>query len=322
MSEYNGIKAFQERAKQQKMNSAQFNLFSTEAQRRAEALEGAEDINIDLIDSFPDHPYLVKEDESMANLVDSILRYGLIEPIIIRPSKEAEGRYQVISGHRRLYAHKRINKDTIKAYIRDLDDDVSIIMMVDSNIHRDEILPSEKAHAYKMRLEAMKRQGKRNDLTSSPVGTKLGIRSNQEVADQVGDSKSQVARYIRLNWLIPDLLDLCDEKALKLRPAVELSYLPDEIQEMVYDVFWKRYETMPTYDQASELRRAFEGGEKIRQSAMEFMVEKPSIEKTRRNFKITTRCMSLIPIKYLKTEEREEYTYKALKYYKEHHKEE
>lgn len=320
MSEYNGIKAFQERAKQQKMNSAQFNLFSTEAQRRAEAMEGAEDIQIDLIDNFPNHPYLVKEDESMANLIDSIIHYDLIEPIIIRPSKETEGRYQVISGHRRLYAHKCLNKDTIKAYVRDLDDDVSIIMMVDSNIHRDEILPSEKAHAYKMRNDAIKRQAGRFSKNGDPVGPNL--KTSQILANDVNESATQIKRYIRLNWLIPDLLDLCDKKALKLRPAVELSYLPDDIQEMVYDVFWKHNETMPTYDQARELRTKFEGGAKISESDLQLMTDSPAVEKLRRNFKVTNRCLSLIPIKYLKTEEREEYTYKALKYYKEHHKDE
>ena len=232
-------------------------LFKDDKEIKEGRLPKIYDIPIELIDDFPDHPFKVRMDEDMDQLVESIKERGLITPITLRPKED--GRYEVVSGHRRKKACEIAGLSTVKADVREMTRDEAIILMVESNLQRSVILPSEKAFSYKMRLEALKRQGQRGDLTSSPVGTKLGIRSNQEVAEQVGDSKSQVARYIRLTELIPELLDLVDEGAIALRPAVELSYLTCDEQEMVYKQILD-CDCTPSHAQTIRMRKFSEEG--------------------------------------------------------------
>ena len=215
------------------------------------------DIPIELIDEFPDHPFKVRMDEDMDQLVESIRERGLITPITLRPKED--GRYEIVSGHRRKKACEIAGLSYVKADVREMSRDEAIILMVESNLQRSVILPSEKAFSYKMRLEAMKRQGKRLDLTSGPVGPKLGERSNQQVADLVGDSVKQVQRYIRLTELVPDLLDLVDDGKIALRPAVELSYLTHDEQQMVYKQI-ELCECTPSHAQTIRMRKISENG--------------------------------------------------------------
>ena len=215
------------------------------------------DIPIELIDDFPDHPFKVRMDEDMDQLVESIKERGLITPITLRPKED--GRYEVVSGHRRKKACEIAGLSYVKADVREMSRDEAIILMVESNLQRSVILPSEKAFSYKMRLEAMKRQGLRADLTSRPVGAKLGSRSDRELAAEVGESARQIDRYIRLTELIPDLLDLVDEGKIALRPAVELSYLSKDEQSMVYKQI-EICECTPSHAQTIRMRKISENG--------------------------------------------------------------
>ena len=232
-------------------------LFKNEQELAESKLPKIYDIPIELIDDFPDHPFKVKLDEDMDQLVESIKERGLITPITLRPKED--GRYEVVSGHRRKKACEIAGLSYVKADVREMSRDEAIILMVESNLQRSVILPSEKAFSYKMRLEALKRQGKRVDLTSDPLGPKLGTRSNQEVADQVGDSMTQVKRYIRLTELIPDLLDLVDEGKIALRPAVELSYLSKDEQQMVFKQI-EICECTPSHAQTIRMRKISQNG--------------------------------------------------------------
>ena len=231
-------------------------LFMDENERIAARLPKIYDIPIELIDDFPSHPFKVKMDEDMENLVASIKEQGLITPVILRTKED--GRYEMISGHRRKEACLLAGLTTIKAEVRELTHDEAIILMVDSNLQRTMILPSEKAFSYKMRLEALKRQGKRTDLTCDPLGHKLdGVKSVSTVADNSPDSKTQVQRYIRLTELIPELLDLVDEQRMAMRPAVELSYLAPEEQKVVYEETMIR-DCMPSHAQTIRMRKLSE----------------------------------------------------------------
>ena len=232
-------------------------LFKDDKELREGRLPKIYDIPIELIDDFPDHPFKVRMDEDMDQLVESIKERGLITPITLRPKED--GRYEIVSGHRRKKACEIAGLSVLKADVREMTRDEAIILMVESNLQRSVILPSEKAFSYKMRLEAMKRQGKRLDLTSGPVGPKLGERSNQQVADMVGDSVKQVQRYIRLTELVPDLLDLVDEGKIGLRPAVELSYLTKDEQDMVCRQI-ADCECTPSHAQTIRMRRLSEKG--------------------------------------------------------------
>ena len=232
-------------------------LFKNDTELAESRLPKIYDIPIELIDDFPDHPFKVKMDEDMDQLVESIKERGLITPITLRPKED--GRYEVVSGHRRKKACEIAGLSYVKADVREMSRDEAIILMVESNLQRSVILPSEKAFSYKMRLEALKRQGKRVDLTSDPLGPKLGTRSNQEVADQVGDSMTQVKRYIRLTELIPDLLDLVDEGKIALRPAVELSYLSKDEQQMVFKQI-EICECTPSHAQTIRMRKISQNG--------------------------------------------------------------
>lgn len=215
------------------------------------------DIPIELIDDFPDHPFKVRMDEDMDQLVESIKERGLITPITLRPKED--GRYEVVSGHRRKKACEIAGLSYVKADVREMSRDEAIILMVESNLQRSVILPSEKAFSYKMRLEALKRLPGRPEKNSDPVGPNFGTRSNQQVADQVGDSKTQVQRYIRLTELVPNLLDLVDEGKIALRPAVELSYLSKEEQELVYKQI-EICECTPSHAQTIRMRKISENG--------------------------------------------------------------
>ena len=198
-------------------------LFSTQEQRDDEKLSKIRDIPLTEIDDFPDHPFKVRDDEDMAQLVESVKERGVITPATVR--EKEDGRYELISGHRRKIACELAGFETLRCEVVDLNRDEATILMVESNYQRSQILPSEKAFAYKMRLEAMKRQGERTDLTSRPVGNKLSV---TQVADEVGDSERQIHRYVRLTNLVPELLDYVDEGRIKMRPAVELSYLDED----------------------------------------------------------------------------------------------
>ena len=202
------------------------NLFSTQAERDEGQKETVTEILLSEIDNFPDHPFKVQDDEDMQRMVDSVKQTGILNPVLLR--KKEDGRYELISGHRRKHACELAGLTSIPAIVRDLDRDSATIYMVDSNLQREKILPSERAFSYKMRLEAMKRQGKRTDLTSSQVGTKL--RSDAELAEIVGESRNQIQRYIRLTELIPPILQKVDDGNIGLSPAVEISYLTAEQQ--------------------------------------------------------------------------------------------
>ena len=230
-------------------------LFTTQQERDEANLKKIYDIPLSEIDDFPEHPYQVNDDEDMDRLVESIKERGVITPATVR--KKVDRRYELISGHRRKRACELAGIETLRCEIVDMTRDAAIVLMVESNYQRSNILPSEKAFAYKMRLEAMKRQGKRTDLTSDPVGTKL--RSNEEIAVESGDSTTQIHRYIRLTNLIPELLEYVDNGQMKLRPAVELSYLDEESQRDVVDRI-EETEVFPSHAQTIRMRKLFEQG--------------------------------------------------------------
>ena len=231
-------------------------LFMNDEQRKENRLAKIQDVPISEIDDFPDHPFQVRFDEDMEQLVESIKERGLITPIILR--KKDDGRYEVVSGHRRKQACKLAGMDTIKAEIREMSRDEAIIMMVDANLQRTEILPSEKAKAYKMRLDAMKRQGARTDLTSVPVAQKSKT-SRQILGEAVGESPDQIRRYIRLNELVPEILEKVDEGKIGMRPAVELSYLTKDEQNMLVDAM-AYADATPSHDQALRLKAFSQDG--------------------------------------------------------------
>ena len=230
-------------------------LFTTEEERTNAKLEKVIDIKINDIDDFPDHPFKVIENEEMYNMRDSIKENGVLVPALVR--QKTDGRYEMVSGHRRKYASQLANKETLPCIVRSLTDDEATIIMVDSNIQREEILPSEKGFAYKMKLEALSHQGKRNDLTSSQVATRLDTATL--IGKENGDSRDTVFRYIKLTELIPELLDLVDEKQIALSPAVELSFLKDEEQYAVLDCIECNVAT-PSHAQAIRLKKMSQEG--------------------------------------------------------------
>ncbi len=240
-------------------------LFTTQAERDIAVQPRVEDIPIDRIDDFPNHPFKVRMDESMQEMVDSVKQHGVLVPAIIRPKED--GRYEMVAGHRRKTASELAARATLPCVVRNLTEEEATLIMVDSNLQREQILPSEKAFAYKMKLDAMKRQGYRADLTSAPVGSKLGSRSNQELASSSPDSKTQIQRYIRLTNLTPELLDLVDNSVLKekdkmqiaLRPAVELSYLTVQEQQDLYETMMSE-DCTPSHVQAIKMRKFSEAG--------------------------------------------------------------
>ena len=220
------------------------------------------------------HPFKVTNDEKMQEMAESIKKYGVMTPAIVRPLET--GGYELISGNRRKYAAELAGLATMPAIVRDLDDDAAIILMVDANLQREEILPSERAFAYKLKLEAMKRQGARTDLTSSPMGTKL--RTDVELAEQVGESKNQIHRYIRLTELTPALLEMVDEKLMSFRPAVEVSYLTKEEQEQLVESI-NLNECTPSLAQALRLKQLSQDGQLSAEKIEEIMSEEKPIER-------------------------------------------
>ena len=232
-------------------------LFTTEQEREQATCEAVQELPLAEIADFPNQPFKVRMDESMADLAESVRQYGVLVPALVRPMPE--GGYQMVAGHRRKMASELVGKQTLACLVRELTDDEATIIMVDSNLQREQVLPSEKAFAYKMKLDAMKRQGARTDLTSSPVGTKLGVRSNQELAEQSPDSKTQLHRYICLTNLIPELLDMVDEGRMAMRPAVELSYLAADEQQILCETMQSEACT-PSHVQAIKLRKFADEG--------------------------------------------------------------
>lgn len=251
-------------------------LFSTEETRQAEAKQHGEQVltvPIAEIDDFPDHPFHVVEDEAMQEMRESVKQYGVLTPAVVR--KKEDGRYELISGHRRKKACELAGLDSIPVVVRNMTRDEAIIFMVDSNLQREKVLPSEKAFSYKMKLEAIKRQGARTDLTSVPMAQKLGTTSREVIAQQHGESPDQVRRYIRLTELIPPILDMVDDGAIAFRPAVELSYLPKELQAELFDVM-QAEECTPSLSQAQRMKQAAQEG-KLDRNGMELVMreEKP-----------------------------------------------
>ena len=283
-------------------------LFQTDESRAEAALSKIRDIPISEIDEFPDHPFKVLMDEDMEQLVDSIKRNGVMTPATVRLKED--GRYELISGHRRKKACELAGLDTLKCEVKEFSRDEAIIVMVESNLQRTTILPSEKAFAYKMRLEAMNRQGQRLDLTSTPMVSKS--RSNEELADKVGESREQIRRYIRLTNLVPELLDLVDEGKIKMRPAVELSYLDEDSQRAVVDEI-DLNQCTPSHDQTIRMRKFFTDGKLTPEVVSAIMGE----EKPNQREKIVLRgdkVRSLIP-KNIPVSQTEDYVVKALEHY-------
>ncbi len=228
-------------------------LFSTEEGRQDAKLEKIQEIPLSELHPFKNHPFKVKDDEAMMETADSIKQYGVLVPAIARP--DPEGGYELVAGHRRHRASELADKETMPVIVRDLDDDAATIIMVDSNLQRESLLPSERAFAYKMKLDAMKHQGERVDLTCAQVGHKLdGKKSRDILAEQVGQSKNQIQRYIRLTELIPELMDMVDEKKIALNPAYELSFLKKEEQVDLLDAMDSEQAT-PSLSQAQRLKK-------------------------------------------------------------------
>ena len=246
-------------------------LFSTDESRAEAQLEKVVTLNPADISDFPNHPFKVKQDEAMAEMVDSVKQYGVLVPALVRP--KADGGYEMVAGHRRKCAAMLAGITEMPCIIRNLTDDEATIIMVDSNLQRETILPSEKAFAYKMKLEAMKRQGQRSDLTSAPLEPKLkGSRSNEELAASSPDSRSQIQRYIRLTELIPPVLDMVDSSKIAFRPAVELSYLSKEQQQSLYDTM-ECEDCTPSLAQAIKMKEFSRDGKLTEEVTLSIMQE-------------------------------------------------
>ena len=287
-------------------------LFSSQEERDEAKLSKIRDIPLEEIDDFPDHPFQVREDEDMFQLVESIKERGVITPATVR--QKEDGRYELISGHRRKRACELAGFETLRCEVVDLDRDEATILMVESNFQRSQILPSEKAHAYKMRLDAMKRQaGRPRKENSSPVGIDLrGKQSLDLMSEECGDSRNQIHRYIRLTNLVPELLEFVDEGRIKMRPAVELSYLNEDCQRDLVDEI-DLHDCTPSHDQAIRMRKFFEEGKLTTEAISAIMSE----EKPNQREKIVLRgdrVRSLIP-KNIPINQTEEYVCKALEHY-------
>ena len=283
-------------------------LFTTQAEREEERLSKIRDIPLELIDDFPDHPFKVRDDEDMQQLVESIKERGVITPATVR--QKEDGRYELISGHRRKRASELAGFDTLRCEVVDLNRDEATILMVESNFQRSQILPSEKAYAYKMRLEAMNRQGQRTDLTSTPLVSKS--RTNEELGNQVGESREQIRRYVRLTNLVPELLEFVDEGRIKMRPAVELSYLDEDSQRDVVDEI-DMNDATPSHDQTIRMRKFFDEDKLTTEAIQAIMSE----EKPNQKEKIVLRgdrVRQLIP-KNIPVSQTEEFVCKALEHY-------
>ena len=286
-------------------------LFQTDESRAEAALSKIRDIPISEIDEFPDHPFKVLMDEDMEQLVESVKRNGVMTPATVRLKED--GRYELISGHRRKKACELAGLETIKCEVKDLTRDEAIIIMVESNLQRSVILPSEKAFAYKMRLEAMDRQGKRNDLTSTPLVSKS--RSNEELADKVGESREQIRRFIRLTELVPEILQMVDEKQIAFRPAVEISYLAEEQQYTLLEAM-SYNDATPSLAQAIKMKKFNQDGKLTDEVIQSIMEEEKPNQKEKPVFR-DERITKLIPKTVPKGQETD-FVVKALEFYNRH----
>lgn len=283
-------------------------LFTSQNERDNGMLPDIQDIPLSLLDDFPNHPFKVRDDEDMLKLTESISERGVLVPAIVRP--KADGRFEVISGHRRKRASEYADKKTLRCIVSDMDDDAATIIMVDSNIQRSNILPSEKAFAYKMKLDALKHQGKRTDLTSRPLGEKL--LSIEELAKNSDDSARQIQRYIRLTNLVPELLEMVDEGRIKMRPAVEISYLDEDAQRDLVDAI-DLEECTPSHAQTIKMRKFFEEGKLSAEVITSIMQEeKPN---QREKLVIPNKALEKYIPKSVPIEKRQDYVFRALEHY-------
>ena len=287
-------------------------LFSSQEERDDAKLKRIYEIPLEEIDPFPDHPFKVQDDEDMMNLAESIRTNGILTPATVR--KKEDGRYELLSGHRRLRACQIAGIPTLRCEIVEMSLDEATIFMVDANFQRSKILPSEKAFAYKMKLDAMKRQGHRSDLTSSPVATKLG-RSDTELGEMVGESKDQIRRYIRLTELIPEILDMVDDGVIALRPAVELSYIPRLKQGHIWECM-EIEQCTPSHTQAKRMRRMAEEGKLTQEVIEAIMLEEKPNQKERIVLR-GDRFSRLFP-PGLPISQREDYIAAAMEFYGRH----
>lgn len=287
-------------------------LFMNDKERAENKLPKIFDIPLSEIDDFPDHPYRVLDDEDMQNLMESIRDRGVITPAMVR--KKDDGRYEMISGHRRKHASERLGLQTIRCEVVEVSRDEAIILMVDSNSQRSEIAPTDKGKAYKMKLEAIKRQqGERTDLTSAPLVQKLDGKSSRELlAEASDDSHEQIRRYIRLTYLVDELQDFVDKGQMKMRPAVELSYLDEETQRDIVDRI-DETEAFPSHDQAIRIRKAYEAGEIDYDKVRDIMAEEKPNQKPKFKFSFD-RLKPYIPKDYSDSKA-EDYVIKALEFY-------
>ncbi|CAM3854653.1 ParB-like protein [[Clostridium] scindens ATCC 35704] len=286
-------------------------LFQTDESRAEAKLSKIRDIPIAEIDEFPDHPFKVLLDEDMEQLVESIKRNGVMTPATVRLKED--GRYELISGHRRKKACEIAGLETLKCEVKELTRDEAIIVMVESNLQRSTILPSEKAFAYKMRLEAMNRQGQRTDLTCSPVGNKLqGRKSSDELAEKVGESKNQIFRYIRLTELVPEILQMVDERQIAFRPAVEISYLSDEQQYSLLEAM-QYNDATPSLAQAIKMKKFMQDGKLTDEVIQSIMQEEKPNQREKPAFR-DERITKLIP-KSVPRGRESDFVVKALEFY-------
>ena len=289
-------------------------LFSTDESRAEAQLEKVVTLNPADISDFPNHPFKVKQDEAMAEMVDSVKLYGVLAPALVRP--KADGGYEMVAGHRRKCAATLAGITEMPCIVRNLTDDEATIIMVDSNLQRETILPSEKAFAYKMKLEAMKRQGQRSDLTLTPLEPKLkGSRSNEELAASSPDSRSQIQRYIRLTELIPPVLDMVDSGKIAFRPAVELSYLSKEQQQSLYDTM-ECEDCTPSLAQAIKMKEFSRDGKLTEEVILSIMQEEKPNQREKPAFR-DERITRLIP-KSIPRGQETDFVIRALEFYNRH----
>lgn len=285
--------------------------FTTQEQRDDAKLKKIYEIPLEEIDEFPDHPFKVLDDEDMMNLAESVREQGIITPATLR--KKEDGRYEILSGHRRKRACELAGLDTLRSEVVEMDRDAAVIFMVDSNLQRTTILPSEKAFSYKMRLEAMKRQGRRTDLTSDPLGPKL--RTNVQLANEVSESATQIKRYIRLTELIPELLEKVDKGEIALRPAVDISYLPEDIQQSLLDTI-EMEQCTPSYAQTRRMRTLLAEGKLTDEAIYAIMQEEKPNQKEK--FTISASKIEKVLPQSIKASQREDFILKAIDYYAKH----
>ena len=285
--------------------------FTTQEQRDDAKLKKIYEIPLEEIDEFPDHPFNVLDDEDMMNLAESVRERGIITPATLR--KKEDGRYEILSGHRRKRACELAGLDTLRSEVVEMDRDAAVIFMVDSNLQRTTILPSEKAFSYKMRLEAMKRQGRRTDLTSDPLGPKL--RTNVQLANEVSESATQIKRYIRLTELIPELLEKVDKGEIALRPAVDISYLPEDIQQSLLDTI-EMEQCTPSYAQTRRMRTLLAEGKLTDEAIYAIMQEEKPNQKEK--FTISASKIEKVLPQSVKASQREDFILKAIDYYAKH----